>query len=129
MDNIREILNSEIFGKNINATMGYCENKKCMYERYIILHINVCNRCKKLVCGLCVKSDRTKCVICELNDKQINSFNEHERHRNHHYMQIAICNNCGAILETCSRSYCIKYNENILIMSGIDEDCVICRKN
>lgn len=127
MNNVCEILYIDCNGKNMNKILGICDNKRCQYNRYIPRYIYFCKSCNKILCGLCVKLDRTKCVICKINDEEKKIIEEHENY--FHKLYTAICNNCSAILIVCgSTSYCKLHNITIWQMSDDDKDCVKCRK-
>ena len=61
MNNISQILRSNISDKNIVYTKGICENR---HDDRIKFARNMCKNCGDLRCERCITSDNMKCVGC-----------------------------------------------------------------
>ena len=116
MNNIGDILNTNICKKNIIWVEGFCEN---IHSSPLVDAINLCENCGEIRCNDCIANDNKKCIGCISKNiliecgicKCIN--------------KLRICKKCCKLIYYC-RSECPIYsNKNILTFNG--HYCKECR--
>ena len=104
MNNISDIIVNKISNNKITEFYANCENIYGHSPDYYFEANNVCKKCSKIMCNMCINIKRNYCAICsfpKLNFLQkmywfkcINCFNK---------IYYKMCCDCGKFVGSCDR--------------------------